>query len=65
MFSMVQKNKTRFCSSLNPKGILSSILTIKLADNLPVHSYEPSKEVLKKAKSATWGYNKAHTRPQK
>ena len=28
-----------FCPSLNPKGTLSNILTIKLADNLPAHSY--------------------------
>ena len=65
VFSMVRKNKTCFRPSLDPKGTLSSILTIKLADNLPAHSYEPSKEVLKKAKSATWEYNKTHTRTQK
>ena len=28
-----------FCPSLNPKGTLSNILTIKLVDNLPAHSY--------------------------
>jgi len=60
VFSMVRKNKTAFRPSLNPKGTLSSILTIKLANTQPAHSYEPSKEVLKKAKSATWDYSKAH-----
>ena len=60
VFSMVRKNKTCFRPSLDPKGTLSSILTIKLADNLPAHVYQPSKEVLKKAKSATWEYNKTH-----
>ena len=62
VFSMVRKNKTAFRPSLDPKGTLSSILTIKLANTQPAHSYEPSKEVLKKAKSATWDYNKAHSK---
>ena len=61
IFSMVRKNKTSFRPSLDPKGTLSSILSIKLANPLPAHQYEPSKEVLQKAKSATWEYNKAHS----
>ena len=59
VFSMVRKNKTAFRPSLDPKGTLSSIITIKLAST--AHKYEPSKEVLRQAKSATWEYNKAHS----
>ena len=55
---MVRKNKTAIRPSLDPKGTLSSILTIKLASQEAAHGYEPSKEVLRKAKSATWEYNK-------
>lgn len=62
VFSMVRKNKTSFRPSLDPKGTLSSILTVKLASTCDAHSYEPSKEVLRKAKSATWEYNKAHSK---
>jgi hypothetical protein len=53
VFSMVRKNKTAFRPSLDPKGTLSSILTIKLANTQPAHSYEPSEDLLRKAKSAT------------
>ena len=62
IFSMVRKNKTAFRPSLDPKGTLSSILTIKLASTEPAHEYDPSKEVLRKAKSATWEYNKTHSK---
>ena len=62
VFSMIRKNKTSFRPSLDPKGTLSSILTIKLASTGDAHSYEPSQEVLRKAKSATWEYNKAHSK---
>ncbi len=62
VFSMVRKNKTAFRPSLDPKGTLSSILTIKLANSDQAHRFEPSKELLKKAKSATWDYNKVHSR---
>ena len=54
VFSMIRKNKTSFRPSLDPKGTLSSILIIKLASTGDAHSYEPSQEVLRKAKSATW-----------
>ena len=62
VFSMIRKNKTSFRPSLDPKGTLSSILTIKLASTGDAHSYEPSQEVLRRAKSATWEYNKAHSK---
>ena len=41
VFSMVRKNKTAFRANLDPKGTLSSILTIKLANSQPAHSFEP------------------------
>ena len=59
VFSMVRKNKTSFRSSLSMEGTLSSILTVKLADINAV-KFEPSSELLKKAKRATWDYNKLH-----
>ena len=59
IFLMTQKNKIAFRPNLDPKGTLSSILTIKLAKTGPANSFE---EVLKKAKSTTWEYNKAHRR---
>ena len=62
VLSMVRKNKTAFRPSLDPKGTLSSILTIKLANTAPAHCFEPTKELLKTAKSATWEYNKAHSK---
>jgi len=40
------------------KGTLSSILTIKFASKRPAHQFESSKELLKKAKSATSEYSK-------
>lgn len=60
VFSMVRKNKTAFRPSLDPKGKLSSLLTIKLASAGPAHKFEPPKKVLKEAKSATTSYNKTH-----
>eukprot|EP00731_Ephydatia_muelleri_P033141 Em0025g97a len=60
IFSMVRKNKTCFRPNLDPKGTLSSILTVKLATKQECHQYEPTKEVQNKAKSATWEYNKQH-----
>ena len=58
LFSMVRKNKTAFRPSLDPKGTLSSILAIKLAVQEPAHSFEPPKDVIANAKTATWEYNK-------
>ena len=60
VFSMVCKNKTAFRPSLDLKGMLSSILTIKLAHTEATHQFEPNKELLKTAKSATKEYNCAH-----
>ena len=62
VFSMVRKNKTAFRSSLDPKGTLSSLLTIKLASTEPAHKFDPPKEMLKAAKSATTVYNQTHSK---
>ena len=40
----------------------SSILTIKLAKTEPCHKYEPTCEVLERAKKATMEYNRAHSK---
>ena len=61
VFSKVRKNKITFRSSLSMEGTLSSILTFKLADVNAVKFKLPS-ELLKKAKGATWEYNKQHKR---
>ena len=61
IFSMVRKNKTAFRSNLDPKGTLSSILTVKLGNDVPAHQFEPTKDLLKTAKSAPWKYNKEHS----
>ena len=60
IFSMVTKNKTKFRSSLQLDGTLSSILTLKCADIEPCHSYDPPVEVLESAKKATMRYNSLH-----
>ena len=55
---MIRKNETAFRASLDPKGTLSSIVTVKLAHSEPIANFSPPKAVLKQAKSATWQYNK-------
>lgn len=65
VFSMVRKNKTPFRPSLSVDGTLSSLITVKLAlpeAAHPCYTYEPSKDVLKKAKTATMQYNLMHRR---
>ena len=58
---MICKNKTAFQPSLVPKATLSSILTVKLANDMPNYQFEPTKDLLKKAKSSTWKYNKENS----
>ena len=62
VFSMIRKNKTAFRASLDPKGTFSNIATIKLAHSHPTEDFNPPKKLLKQAKSATWEYNKEHSR---
>ena len=54
---MIHK-KTAFRPSLDPKGTLSIILTVKLANDMPAYQFEPTKDLLKTAKSAI---NSSHT----
>ena len=61
IFSMVHKNEIAFWPNLDPKGMLSSILTVKLANDVPAHQFEPMKDFLNTAKHATWNYNKEHS----
>ena len=61
IFSMVRKNQTSFRPNHDPNGTLSSILTIKLANDKPAHAFQPPNTMVKKAKSATWDYNKLHS----
>jgi hypothetical protein len=64
VFSMIRKNKTAFRPSLQVDGTLSSLINIKLANQEPCFQFEPSKDLLKTAKSATWNYNKQHSTSQ-
>ena len=61
IFSLVRKNKTSFRPNLDPHGTLSSILTIKLANDKPAPAFRPPSTMVKRAKSATWDYNKLHS----
>ena len=49
---MIHKNKTAFGPSFVPKGTLSSILIVELAD-MSAYKFEATKDLLKAAKSAT------------
>ena len=55
VFSTISKNKTKFRPYLQLDGILSSIISVKLANLEPCNEYEPPKIVLEKARRATMG----------
>ena len=62
--SMIRKNKTEFRPRLDSGTSLDSIMSIKMncPENLnPCHKFKPSKELLKKCKSACREYNLRHT----
>ena len=61
IFSMIHKNKTAFRPSFVPKGTLSSILIVELANDMSAYKFEATKDLLKAAKSATYKYNKGHS----
>ena len=65
VFSLIRQNKTDFRSSLGLDGTLSSILTIKMSCNEPCYKFEPSADVIKQSKKATWSYNQAHSSKDK
>ena len=62
VFSMINKNKTKFRPNLVVDGTLSSLITVKLANEDNCSKYEPPKEVLESAKKATMEYNRAHSK---
>lgn len=60
VFSMVRKNLNEFISRLEPSGSLNAIMRIKMSlpENLGAcYKWKPSKELLKKCKTATMAYN--------
>ena len=64
VFSMINKNKTKFRPNLKLDGTLSSILTVKLANLESLQKcqkFEPTTSVLKTAKRATMEYNQSHS----
>lgn len=61
VFSLIRQNKTDFRSSLSLDGTLSSILTVKMSCKEPCYKFEPTAEVIKQSKKATWSYNQAHS----
>ena len=60
VFSLIKQNRTPCRSSLNSNGTLSSMIQIKLANTDSCIEWEPSKDLLKAAKSATKQYNAMH-----
>ena len=61
VFSMIRKNQTSFRPSLDPKEILSSLITIKMeVENRGEDKYSFPPTVIREAKSATRKYNRAH-----
>ena len=60
VFSLIKQNKTPGRSSLEANGTLSSIIQVKLANTDSCVLWEPPKDLLKAAKTATVQYNKMH-----
>ena len=60
VFNLVKLNKMPTHSCLDPNGMLSSIVKVKLANSEDCHSWEPSKELLIASKRATMQYNELH-----
>ena len=65
VFSLIRQNKTDFRNSLALDGTLSSILTVKMSCQEPCYKFEPTADVIKKSKKATWEYNQAHSSKDK
>ena len=63
VFSMINENKTQFCSTLDLGKLLNSIMLIKmnsLEDLVLCHKMKFSEELLRKCKSACMHDNKEH-----
>ena len=68
VFSTIRKNKTDFRSRLQLGGSLNAIMHVKMAvpeQLMACYTWEPSKELLKKCKSATREYNEKHSSKNK
>ena len=64
VFSMINKNKTQFRSTLDLGKSLNSIMLIKMNTPeglVPCHKMKFSEELLRKCKSACMHYNKEHS----
>ena len=64
IFSMINKNKTQFCSTLDLDKSLYSIMLIKMNSQeglVPFLKMKFSEELLQKCKSACMHYNKEHS----
>ena len=62
VFSLINKNKTKFRPNLSLDGTLSSIVTVKLANPEPSAKFEPPPDVVQTAKKTTMEYNRAHSK---
>ena len=60
VFSLIKQNRTPIRSSPNANGTLSSMIQIKVANTDSCIKWEPSKDLLKAAKTATKQYNTMH-----
>ena len=64
VFSMINKNKTQFCSTLDLGKSLNFIMLIKMNSPeglVPCHKIKFSEQRLRKCKSACMHYNKEHS----
>jgi hypothetical protein len=63
VFSLINKNKTKFRPNLSTDRTIPSIITFQLnrSHDEPCFKYEPNAEVCKAARHVTWDYNKAHS----
>lgn len=53
IFSKICENKNAYQPNLTHKGTFSVILTVKPANDMPTHHFEPTKDLLKTAESVT------------
>ena len=60
VFSLINKNKTKFRPSLKLDGTLASIIMIRLANTQPCYKFEPPEQIIDSSKKATMVYNQAH-----
>ena len=60
VFFLVGKNRTDFRASLDLNRTLSSVITVKMNLDESSHQFKPSKNLLKKAKAATWNCIQLH-----